>query len=142
MSLVKIFKHRLEEEGISDIDKILEIFVDILPDNNTKKKTIDDLLRYSEKIYQKKYGKDEIFVSFPISAKLRIQLTDFKKRNNIDYKKYCNFANWLLEINTTKMNVYDLMNERLYNKFLSNYKDDKKIIEEKKQINNRRILEI
>jgi hypothetical protein len=142
MSLVKIFQHRLEEEGISDIDKILEIFVDILPDDNTKKKTIDDLLRYSEKIYQKKYGKDEIFVSFPIASKLRIQLVDFKKRNNIEYKTYCNFANWLLEINNTKMSVYDLQNQKLYNKFLSNYEEDKKTIKEKKQINNRRILEI
>ena len=140
--ILKRFKKALCEEGImkSEIDNILGILEEILPIE--KRNTIDDLIKYSEKIYQKKYGDDEIFVQYPLSAKIRIDLNKFRKIFNIDFKEYKRYIEWLLECNEEKMNIYDLCNNKLYKKFQDNYEKDSSIIEEKKELNSKRILRI
>lgn len=142
MSLLGVIKRELEDEGISEIDKIMNILEDLLPDENNKKKTIDDLLRYAERIFQRKYGKDEVFVSFPITAKLRILLSQFRKKNNLNYKEYSKFIEWILQCSGDKMSVYDLISEKLYDRFKENYEDDKEIIKEKTILNKKRLFKI
>ena len=140
--ILKRFKKALCEEGImkSEIDNILGILEEILP--TEKRNTNDDLIKYAEKIYQKKYGDEEIFVQYPLSAKIRIDLNKFRKIFNIDFKEYKRYIEWLLECNEEKMNIYDLCNNKLYKKFQENYEKDSSIIEEKKELNSKRILRL
>ena len=137
--LLEKFKARLIKENISDVEKIIDIAKDYFSDDNEFiKKTVNDILRYVEKKYQKKYGQDEILVAYPIPAKIRIKIADFKKKNDISYEKYCKFGEWLIEIECKgdEMTVFKLIDEKLYHKFQAVYKDDKEIIEEKKKIIN------
>jgi len=138
--MINIIREKLIEAGISDVDKIIEIVSDFLPDK--KKKNVSSLLRFIEKLYQKKYGEDEIFVSFPISAKFKIKISEFKKRNLISYDEYCKFGEWLIECSNEDVTIWKLIDQRLYNKFKVNYTSDKNIIEEKKKINNHNLLRI
>ena len=136
--MIEKIKQKLKESNIDNIDKIIEIISDYLPQEH--KKNVNDLLRYVERKYQKKYGDDEIFVSFPIPAKMRINIANFKKQNAISYQQYCKFSEWLLECQDKKISVYDLIEQRLYDKFLDDYEDDKELIQEKKELNKSKIL--
>lgn len=140
--MVEKVKQKLIDEGFDDyqIKKILNIFEDFLPIKN--KKNVTDILRNIEKKYQKKFGDDEIFITYPIPAKLRIRISDFKRRNNISYDKYCKFGEWILEMEDEKMNVYNLIDQRLYNKFEKHYDYDKYVIDEKKEINKPKLFRL
>ena len=140
--ILRKFKRALAEEKIEDADNIVAILEEVLPLEIKKTITVDDIIKYAEKIYQNKYGKDEIFVYHPLSAKIRVDLDKFRKLFKLGYNEYKNFIVWLLECNEDRMNVYDLYNEKLYNKFKENYEEDKELIKEKKKLNTKRILQI
>lgn len=141
ISMIERLKHKLIDSKFNQeqIETIINIVKDFLPDKR-KKNNVVDLLKYIEKKYQKKYGEDEIFISFPVPAKLRIKLSEFKKINNISYDKYCKFGEWLIECSGEEMSVYNLIEQKLYNKFLNNYKDDKEIINRKREVVNPKLL--
>ena len=140
--ILRKFKRALAEEKIEDADNIVSILEEVLPLEIKKTITVDDIIKHAEKIYQNKYGKDEIFVYYPLSAKIRVDVDKFRKSFKIGYNEYRNFIVWLLECNEDRMNVYDLYNEKLYNKFKENYEEDKELIKEKKKLNTKRILQI
>lgn len=126
-----LFKEELEE--------LIELIEDYYPED-IKKDNIDSIIKYAEKIYQKKYGEDEIFISYPIPAKIRIELTKFKKENNIDYEKYKTFIDWLVLIENKNFSVFSLYDNRLYDKYLNQY--DKKEIEISKKISKKRLFSL
>ena len=140
--ILRKFKRALTEEKIEGVDNIVSILEEVLPLEIKKTITVDDIIKYAERIYQKKYGIDEIFVQYPISAKIRVDVDKFRKSFKLGYNEYKNFIVWLLECNEDRMNVYDLYNEKLYNKFKENYEEDKELIKEKKKLNTKRILQI
>jgi len=140
--ILRKFKRALTDEKIEDADNIVSILEEVLPLEIKKTITVDDIIKYAERIYQKKYGIDEIFVQYPISAKIRVDVDKFRKSFKLGYNEYKNFIVWLLECNEDRMNVYDLYNEKLYNKFKENYEEDKELIKEKKKLNTKRILQI
>ena len=140
--ILRKFKRALAEEKIEDADNIVAILEEVLPLEIKKTITVDDIIKHAERIYQKKYGIDEIFVQYPISAKIRVDVDKFRKSFKLGYNEYKNFIVWLLECNEDRMNVYDLYNEKLYNKFKENYEEDKEIIKEKKKLNTKRIMTI
>ena len=140
--ILRKFNRALAEEKIEDADNIVSILEEVLPLEIKKTITVDDIIKHAEKIYQNKYGKDEIFVYYPISAKIRVDIDKFRKSFKLGYKEYRNFIVWILECNEDRMNVYDLYNEKLYNKFKENYEEDKELIKEKKKLNAKRILQI
>ena len=140
--ILRKFKRALAEEKIEGTDNIIAILEEVLPLEIKKTITVDDIIKHAERIYQKKYGIDEIFVQYPISAKIRVDVDKFRKLFKLGYREYRNFIVWILECNEDRMNVYDLYNEKLYNKFKENYEEDKGIIQEKKELNSSRILQI
>ena len=140
--ILRKFKRALAEEKIEDADNIVSILEEVLPLEIKKTITVDDIIKHAEKIYQNKYGKDEIFVYHPLSAKIRVDADKFRKSFKLGYNEYKNFIVWILECNEDRMNVYDLYNEKLYNKFKENYEEDKEIIKEKKKLNTKRIMTI
>jgi hypothetical protein len=139
--ILRIFRKRLENDGIKDIDIIIDHIEDLLPEEQ-KKESVDSLIRFAEKIYQKKYGNDEIFVQIPIPAKLRMNISQFQRSNNLSHNKYKKFIEWINEVSKSEMTIHCLYNEKLYSKFESNYTEDLKIIDQKKMINSKRILTI
>ena len=140
--ILRKFKRALAEEKIEDADNIVSILEEVLPLEIKKVITVDDIIKHAERVYQNKYGKDEIFVHYPLSAKIRVDVDKFRKSFKLGYNEYRNFIVWILECNEDRMNVYDLYNEKLYNKFKENYEEDKELIKEKKKLNTKRILQI
>jgi hypothetical protein len=137
--LSKINKLGLLDEEVKQIEQILD---DYLPEDKIQN-TIDNVIYYIEKQYQNRYGDDEILVSYPISAKLRIALQQFKKQNNLNFDEYKKFSNWLVEtVNKKDMNIWHLCNDKYFNQFKNTYSEVEEVIQEKKKINKKRLFVI
>jgi hypothetical protein len=137
--LSKINKLGLLDEEVKEIEQILD---DYLPEDKIQN-TIDNVIYYIEKQYQNRYGDDEILVSYPISAKLRISLLQFKKNNNLSFEEYKKFSNWLVEtVKKTDMNIWNLCNDKYFNQFKNTYSEVEEVIQEKKKINKKRLFTI
>lgn len=131
--------------------ELLDEYEKLLSKNNSEEKKEDNVLtivKYCNREFAKRFGKDEIFTEFPIAATTVMKLSSFRQRVNIDYKTYKDFAWWLIHKPGLKqklgryVNVFDLCNEKLYQKFLNEKDSGEFDIKEKKKMHSKRILEI
>jgi hypothetical protein len=139
--LIKIIRKRLKNNFNEDqINQVIEVLDELIEDEQPKR---FDIVRYVEKLFETRYN--DIYID-NVSPKLQIEINKFKNYNNIIDSKYKEFGEWLVERCETVLNrktvPYDLYNQKLYDKFINDYKEEKVIINEKKILQKKKILSI
>jgi len=139
----RILRKRLEGLLFSpDVDIIMEWVEELFSTESTK----IDYVKFTDKLFNKKYNDELIFVDYPVSPKVRIDIDRFIKFNQLIEKDYKDYLKWLVEmvpiIKNRPITVYDMYDQRLLNRYRKNLTTDTETINERKKISNKRILKV
>ena len=134
-NLDKIRK-RLEKNNISQIDLILELIEDFVPEEKATD-IASVILQYADKIYLKKYS--DIFTIYPVSPHIREGIKNFFQIHHLDEAKYKKFVEWLIEFHTEKqLSIFSLYSDKFYTKYVESDCSEE-VVQKKREINKKRI---
>lgn len=128
-----------------DVEKVLKVVDDIL-DEGYSPDLVTRLIYYTDKQYQKKYGTDEIFIDYPVSAKVRVDYKRWLLKNKIDEDTCKKYIRWLVAFDNVimkrRVNVYDLYNDRIWNNFNNKIQENTESLNEKNNITKKKIFKL
>ena len=138
----KILRRRLEKELFSpDVEMIMEWVEELFEEQKEKL----DYVKYLDRLFDKQYD-DKVFVDYPVSPHIRINIDKFIKKQKLNEQEYKKYLKWILEmvpnIKNRIVSVYDMYDEKLWNRYIKQSPEDKEYINEKKRISNKRILTV
>jgi hypothetical protein len=125
------------------VEKVIKICDDILDDDYSPD-LIQRLVYYADKQFQHKYGSDEMFTDYPISAKVRVDFKKFILKNKLDEDYVRKYITWIVGFDNSimqrRVNIFDLYNDKLWNKFKVDYRENMEDVVEKNKTSKKRVL--
>ena len=140
--ILKIMKTRLEKACIEQADAILDWLDELIEEPEEKK---FDIIKFMERQYEKRYP-DELFIEYPISPKLRLEVHRFQKATDIVDSEYKKYVEWLVQmcdkVAGRKTVPFDICSDKLYKLYQKRKDEDTETITEKKTLNKNRLLKV